>query len=73
MTAILPDGPDTLINTTTAATLLGVSAATVVKWRKTSKVQVRGLDQFSRPLYIYRELAQVEQSTAYASGRRKRP
>lgn len=67
---LLPDGADTLITASEAATVCGVTLAAVNNWRKRGKLQPAGLDGVPIPghphgRYVYRlrDVATVELST----------
>ncbi|QDH93413.1 MerR-like transcriptional regulator [Gordonia phage Dolores] len=58
-----PDGIDSLITTTEAATLCGVSTATVRKWVQRNKLQPSGLDETGRNLFRVIDVAKAERAT----------
>ncbi|AUV61634.1 MerR-like helix-turn-helix DNA binding protein [Gordonia phage Easley] len=58
-----PDGIDSLITTTEAATLCGVSTATVRKWVQRNKLQPSGLDEAGRNLFRVIDVAKAERAT----------
>ncbi|QZD97208.1 helix-turn-helix DNA binding domain protein [Gordonia phage Floral] len=58
-----PDGIDSLITTTEAATLCGVSAATIRKWVQRNKLTPSGLDDHGRNLFRLIDVAKTEHAT----------
>ncbi|AVI03707.1 hypothetical protein SEA_CONFIDENCE_77 [Gordonia phage Confidence] len=58
-----PDGIDSLITTTEAATLCGVSTATVRKWVQRNKLEPSGLDDNGRNLFRLIDVAKAERAT----------
>lgn len=58
-----PDGIDSLITTTEAATLCGVSAATVRKWVQRNLLAPSGLDGNGRNLFRLIDVAKAERAT----------
>ena len=60
---LAPDGLNTLINSTEAAAIAGVSAATIRKWKERGLIEPAGLDENSRPLYRLADIARAERQT----------
>ena len=60
---LTPDGLNTLINSTDAATIAGVSAATIRKWKERGIIQPTGIDERNRPLYRLADIARAERQT----------
>ncbi|WNM74338.1 MerR-like helix-turn-helix DNA binding domain protein [Gordonia phage Thimann] len=58
-----PDGIDSLITTTEAATLCGVSTATVRKWVQRKQLSPSGLDENGRNLFRVIDVAKAERAT----------
>ncbi|QCW22263.1 MerR-like transcriptional regulator [Gordonia phage ThankyouJordi] len=58
-----PDGIDSLITTTEAATLCGVSTATVRKWVQRNRLAPSGLDDNGRNLFRLIDVAKAERAT----------
>ncbi len=58
-----PDGIDSLITTTEAATLCGVSTATVRKWVQRKQLAPSGLDDNGRNLFRVIDVAKAERAT----------
>lgn len=58
-----PDGIDSLITTTEAATLCGVSTATVRKWVQRNQLAPSGLDDKGRKLFRLIDVAKAERAT----------
>lgn len=58
-----PDGLHTLVNTTEAARIAGVTVAAISKWRERGLIKPTGLDQDNRPLYRILDIAKAEQAT----------
>ncbi|AEV51935.1 helix-turn-helix domain-containing protein [Prescottella equi] len=63
-TAVLvPEGIDSLINTTEAATLCGVSASTIRTWADRGTLTAAGIDPRGRKLYKLIDVAKAERAT----------
>jgi len=61
---LLDDDPlETLVSTSEAAQIAGVSAATVRKWKQRGLIAPAGLDERNRPLYRMRDVALTERKT----------
>lgn len=56
-------GIDSLINTSEAATLCGVSAATIRVWATRGTLTASGVDHRGRKLYKLLDVAKAEQAT----------
>jgi excisionase family DNA binding protein len=69
---LTPDGAQQLLTTAQAATLLGVTAATIRKWAQLGHIHATGLDQAGRKLYRLIDVAQYEKTTRIPSGRENR-
>lgn len=66
---MLPTRGDGLLTTPQAARLVGVTAATVRKWRQRGRILPDGLDEHGRPLYR-RETARAAERTVRDNGLR---
>lgn len=60
---LTPDGIDSLINTTEAATLCGVSATTIRVWATRGTITAAGIDPRGRKLYKLIDVAKAERAT----------
>lgn len=67
-----PEGVNQLLTTTQAATLFGVTAATIRKWAQLDKIQPAGIDRAGRKLYRLIDIARYEKQTRVRSGRENR-
>jgi DNA-binding transcriptional MerR regulator len=63
LTVLAPDGLNTLVNSTEAATIAGVSAATIRSWQHRGLIAPSGLDKRNRPLYRLADIAKAERKT----------
>ena len=63
MTLLAPDGLNTLVNTTTAASIAGVSVAAISRWKERGIIEPAGLDERDRPLYRLGDIAKAERQT----------
>jgi len=60
---LTPDGLNTLINSTDAAAIAGVSVSTIRTWKDRGLIQAAGLDERNRPLYRLADIARAERQT----------
>lgn len=60
---LAPEGLNTLINTTEAATIAGVSVAAISRWKERGLIEPAGLDERNRPLYRLSDIAKAERKT----------
>lgn len=60
---LTPEGIDSLITSTEAATLCGVSAATIRKWVQRGNLEPSGLDINGRKLFRLLDVAKAERAT----------
>lgn len=60
---LAPDGLDSHITATEAATLCGVTTQAISQWVKRGHLAVAGLDERGRRTYKVRDVARVEQMT----------
>lgn len=60
---IAPATIDTLIDTTDAANLVGVSVETIRQWRHRGKLEVKGLTKLGRPMYRWGDVVLAERAT----------
>lgn len=67
-----PDGLNQLLTTAQAASLFGVTSATIRKWDQLGKVSPAGLDRSGRKLYRLIDVARYEKETRVRSGRENR-
>lgn len=58
-----PEGLNTLVSTTEAAEIAGVSLAAISKWRERGLIEPSGLDERNRPLYRLADIVRTERST----------
>lgn len=63
MSVLTPEGLNTLINTTDAARIAGVAAATIRSWKHRGLIEPSGLDDKGRPLYRLADIAKAERAT----------
>lgn len=63
MSVQAPDGLNTLITTTEAASIAGVSSEAIRKWKQRGLITPAGLDDKNRPLYRLADIAKAERST----------
>jgi DNA-binding transcriptional MerR regulator len=63
MTVLAPEGLNTLVNTTDAARIAGVSVAVISMWKKRGLIEPSGLDPSGRPLYRLIDIAKTERKT----------
>ncbi|TXG90679.1 MerR family transcriptional regulator [Rhodococcus rhodnii] len=64
MNAVLaPEGIDSQITATEAATLCGVALCTITKWAREGKLSPSGADERGRKLYRLIDVAKAEYST----------
>jgi DNA-binding transcriptional MerR regulator len=68
-TVSLPDGADTLVTATEAATVCSVRLCTISAWRARGKITPAGIDERGRYVYRLRDVAAVELSTRSRAGR----
>lgn len=60
---LAPEGLNTLVNTTEAASIAGVTVAAISNWKDRGLIQPAGLDDRGRPLYRLADIAKAERST----------
>jgi len=60
---LTPQGIDTLITSNEAATLCGVSAATIRKWVQRGTLAPKGMDEHGRKLFRLLDVAKAERAT----------
>lgn len=60
---LTPDGIDTFITANDAATLCGVSTATIYVWAHRGTITPAGLDNRGRKLYRLIDIAKAERAT----------
>lgn len=63
MAVLAPDGLNSLVNTTEAAAIAGVSVAAVSKWKDRGLIAPAGLDSKGKPLYRLMDIAKAERKT----------
>lgn len=63
LTVYAPDGLNTLVSTTEAAGIAGVTVSTVSKWRERGMIEPSGLDERGRPLYRLADIVKTERAT----------
>lgn len=61
-----------MLTTAQAATICGVTAATIRKWAQLGHIEAVGLDRAGRKLYRLIDVARYEKQTRVASGRENR-
>lgn len=67
---LTPEGIDSLITATEAATLCGVSVQAISQWVRRGKLAPSGLDERGRKLYRLLDVAKVERATRDRARRR---
>jgi hypothetical protein len=60
---LIPDDVNTLVTTAGAATIAGVSVATIRSWRLRGHLDVAGLTETGRPMYRWIDVAKAERHT----------
>ena len=60
---LAPEGLNTLVNTTEAATIAGVTVAAISNWKDRGLIEPSGLDERGRPLYRLADIATAERKT----------
>lgn len=60
---LAPEGLNTLVNTTEAASIAGVTVAAISNWKDRGLIKPAGLDDRGRPLYRLADIAKAERST----------
>lgn len=60
---LTPEGVDSLITASEAATLCGVSAATIYVWAHRGTLTPAGIDERGRKLYRLLDVAKAERAT----------
>lgn len=58
-----PDGLNTLVTTTEAAEVAGVSVAAISNWRTRGLISPSGLDDRGKPLYRLADIVRTERKT----------
>lgn len=58
-----PDGLNTLVNTTEAAAIAGVTIEAIRQWKHRGLIEAAGLDERGRPLYRLADIARTERAT----------
>jgi hypothetical protein len=57
------DGLNTLVTTTEAAEVAGVTVSAISNWRRRGLIQPSGLDDRGKPLYRLADIVRTERST----------
>ncbi len=60
---LAPEGLNSLVNTTEAAAIAGVSVAAISNWKDRGLIQPAGLDNRGKPLYRLIDIAKAERKT----------
>lgn len=60
---LAPEGLNSLVNTTEAAAIAGVSVAAISKWKDRGLIEPAGLDTRGKPLYRLIDIAKAERKT----------
>lgn len=63
MSVLAPEGLNTLVNSTEAASIAGVTVTTIRSWKHRGLIEPSGLDEKGRPLYRLADIAKAERST----------
>lgn len=62
-TVLIPDGVESQITATEAATLCGVALCTITKWAREGRITPVGISPQGRKLYKLLDVAKAEQAT----------
>ena len=60
---LAPEGLNSLVNTTEAAAIAGVSVAAISNWKERGLIEPAGLDNRGKPLYRLIDIAKAERKT----------
>lgn len=60
---LAPEGLNSLVNTTEAAAIAGVSVAAISNWKDRGLIEPAGLDTRGKPLYRLIDIAKAERKT----------
>ena len=60
---LAPEGLITLVTTTEAASIAGVSVAAISKWKDRGLIDPSGLDERGKPLYRLADIIKAERTT----------
>jgi DNA-binding transcriptional MerR regulator len=63
LAVLMPEGINTLITSTEAASIAGVTVSTIRTWKERGLISPAGLDERNRPLYRLADIAQAERKT----------